>query len=636
MCTIATNKKQRYIIAIVVALIVALLVECGVFMSETIPTYSSDAVSLMHTQDIKQSYSGYSVSGNRYYMTENDPQIVFSNMDQSVQNLMLTISPRFLTRPKVQVFYSEAGKGYSADCSTDYLKTPLFSRYMVIRIPQGQYDGIRLDIDGDFTLKDVTVSDMPIKLRRVVTDSFDAVRTLVIFAMFAISAVVVVFWIQKEKTPRSLTMIEWLFCIACFVFYAMWAMAKTLNYGPDEAMRYQVTQFMLEHGRLPINDELIEKTWGFSYAHFPTVLCNWISFAFSKAASLFTTGSFKLLVAGRMGSVLAATGTVYYAVKISKQIFRPSTRWLFVVLVAFMPQFAFLSSYINNDSLALLGVAMILYAWVLGLKFNWEWRSAVLLAFGVSICGLSYYNSYAWILASIFLFIFSYFYQNKKDYKGFWKWFGIIVAIVLALVGYTFIRQLVLYGDLFGFKPRFYYAEIYAAEAYKPSVTKSLAEKGVSLWQMLFSPPYNFVSRTVQSFVGVFGPMNVFCADIVYTILYTVIVVGAMGVVWRAVDGMIHKRRLSVRKWTFLMGMIFSIVVIIGLVVYKSYTGDYQPQGRYAFPAFMAIMLGVAKGYEFILWHIKKQEHRYAVTASLCTGFIILSVCIFTTVYLPS
>ena len=113
----------------------------------------------------------------------------------------------------------------------------------------------------------------------------------------------------------------------------------------------------------------------------------------------------------------------------------------------------FVHSYVNNDSMALLSSAWIVYAWVRSIREGWSLKICVHLALGISVCGLSYYNAYGFVLASM-LFLASTILFAGND-KGRVKFLfargGLIAAIVLALIGWWFIRNAILYdGDFLG------------------------------------------------------------------------------------------------------------------------------------------------------------------------------------------
>ena len=632
------EKKRQWIVIVAAALIIALVAELGVFMTESRAFYDESAVSLLNPEEASLLPYGYHVSGNNYTQALPDPQLAFRDINETFDHVLVSFATPVLSKVRVQLYYCSAGEDFTAEKALKQAEVPFGDTHMILQIPKETYEGLRVDIDGNFTLRDIVVSEKSIRVNRVFVRPFNVLRAAGMFAVLSTVGLLWLWWLHKPKNLRRLSKAELVFLGICFAYYALWAIAKPLQYPPDEPMRYEVTQFLFANNRLPVGDELLHPEWGFSYAHFPTVLCNELGYVFMKIASVFMSGDFKLLVAARMVSVCAGTGVIYYVIKISRHLFRTPARWVMIVLIAFMPQFAFLSSYVNNDSLAMLGAAMIVYAWVLALKYNWEWRSAVLLALGVATCGLSYYNSYPWILMSVIFFVVTYWCQNRKDYKGFTIMLAVIVAIVLAIISYSFIRHVVLYGDLLGFKTRRFFGELYAVEHLKPSVAggKSPQDRGITFMQMLYDVPYEYLKKTSQSFVGVFGSMTVFCPEKIYDVVLWIGRFGALGLVWKIVDAIIKKnppKWQDVLLWSF---MIIAGVMSIGLAVYKSYTGDFQAQGRYCYPAIIPIMFLLAKGYEALIRLFKRKEHQYAVTAIGCTAFMALSYYVYSTVFIPS
>ena len=64
------------------------------------------------------------------------------------------------------------------------------------------------------------------------------------------------------------------YVILCGCFFFIWSIAKELNYGPDELMRYQIPEYIFKNGSLPNGNaiELRNETWGFSYAYYPNFI----------------------------------------------------------------------------------------------------------------------------------------------------------------------------------------------------------------------------------------------------------------------------------------------------------------------------------------------------------------------------
>ena len=124
---------------------------------------------------------------------------------------------------------------------------------------------------------------------------------------------------------------------------------------------------MDEKGTLPTGDEIEtfvfgpppEETWGFSYALCP-YLSAIIGAVFVKAAKFLFSSERILLLAARMGSVLAIPGSCWFLLKLGCRLFaRRSSCILFAVLICFLPQVQFLGMYHNNDALSLFAVCMM-------------------------------------------------------------------------------------------------------------------------------------------------------------------------------------------------------------------------------------------------------------------------------------
>ncbi len=612
------------------AFIFAIILEFSFFIFDTSYDFSKDSVSVYGTNACKMGSNGYRIHGNTFTPASPDPQLVFMDIETDVNSMLITFGDKIFASVDYQVFYSKDGQ--FSEKNSFSKKIPLGADSLVLSLPQGDYDDIRLDIDGVFTIKDIEVTDGNITSKTVAVQPFSILRVLTVFIIVALSGLLFMRWILS-KNPRKLTVIEFLFVGFVFCFYFIWAIAKQYNYAPDEAMRQDVTQFLFEHNRLPVGDELLSE-WGFSYAHLPTVLCNQLGYILMKIASIFTLDARHLLIASRMVSVLSCTGAVYFIIKLSKLIFARPARWIMIVTVAFMPQFAFLGSYVNNDSVAFLGITMVAYSWALGINDNWNIKNCILLSLGLSACILSYYNSYAWVLLSIPFFIVSYLHKNKKDYKGLLKYVGIVTGLTFLLAGHSFIRHLILYNDLLGFNTTSHYGQLYSTPALHPDNRISIAEQGFSLSSMLFD--LKWLKTSFMSFIGVFGYMEYICSDLVYELSEYFIILAMVGCIIGLIIKIIKKQKPDKLTLYFYISCIICAIITFALSVFNSYTIDYQPQGRYCYPGFLTLALFIALGYESILNLLKNEKHRYALIAALCTAFIGVSLYVFYSVYLPS
>lgn len=449
------------------------------------------------------------------------------------------------------------------------------------------------------------------------------------------------------KVKRKTSGVEWVLLTVYFVILFFLSTRQEFNYAPDESMRYDIPQYIFEHNSLPdgYNMELnLNNVWGFSYAFYPFFLGPILSTFFMKIVSIFTVDAFVLLVAARFTSVIAGVLSVYFVMKLAKVRFPGAKRWILIALVAFLPQFIFLSTYVNNDIIAVLGTIIIFYSWSLGLDEKWNYKNCGLLASGIIICALSYYNSYMWILSSIFLFFFSMFFmENRKiNDKELWKLGIFICAIVLLCISYFFIRNAVLYnGDIFGLNIRAEFAEKYARSDLRPSVRNTPQNLNMTVWEMLTTTQYLGISwfvSTYRSFIGCFGYMEFWMPEWFYTIFSLLYIVGAVGIAVGLVQFFLrHHTKAEWKKEGILhFNLILCMIVTLGLTIYYSYATDYQPQGRYCYPMMIALMFYIAMGLGKLIDMIPKEFVQKTVIGILTLGLLFMAGYSYIAVYLPS
>ena len=396
---------------------------------------------------------------------------------------------------------------------------------------------------------------------------------------------------QKKRTT---TTIEIILALTAFIIYLVWAIHLPSNMAPDENMRYALTKWIYAHNMLPKGDEkaLIDKIWGYSYGFTP-YLPAMFSVLFMKLTSAFTTGGKVLAVAARMVSVLAGTGTVVCCLAIGKEKFeRKSTRYLFAILVGFLPQFVFLSAYCNNDSFAVLAVTMIFLAWLVGKRRSWDVKSCILLGVAISLCVLTYYNAYGYILCSVFIFIGEIWMDAtiEKKIPYILKRGLLIAGIVLILTGWFFVRNAILYdGDFLGIDAMLACGEKYAQPSFKMSNHDTLEKDGYAFIQTFWTN--GWIQNVIISFLGKFGYLSVKLHDIQYGIYILIIAVGVF------LHGICLLRE---RRDIFLnLNLVLCIMIPLLLSMEHSYSIDFQPQGRYVISALPAMMYMVANGFEY-------------------------------------
>lgn len=406
-----------------------------------------------------------------------------------------------------------------------------------------------------------------------------------------------------NKNKLAIFYIAFLLCISFFL-----AVIQPEGAGPDEHMKITICNFIAEKGELPHGgDEAIrDKLWGSSYGFTP-ILSYMIGALFIMIGKIFTNDPHILYICARLVSVICYTLMGFFVIKIARKLFENKIyRCIFVLLATILPEMVFLGSYINNDSLALLSISMIVYGWIKAKENNFNIKTCIFLGISIGICALSYYNAYGYILTSI-IFLIAYSIINKIGIKEFLKKGIVISTITLAICGWWFVRNGILYnGDIIGMKTCDEYGEMYASEDLKPSKILTPQRQGLTVIKML---THGWVLSTVKSFIAVFGFMNVNANPIVYFIYFGIFVIGVIGYISKYYK-LKYFKELKEDKIKLVMEILFGINIIIpiGLSIYYSYTNDYQAQGRYIMPMLIPFMYFITKGIERILEKLIKNE----------------------------
>lgn len=419
---------------------------------------------------------------------------------------------------------------------------------------------------------------------------------------------------------------EVIFIIALFGFYFLWAVVQPFNAPPDEKMRYLIPQYIYHYGKLPLGyaPEITDAAWGSSYGYTP-ILSYIFSAIFMRAASLFTTNSFVLLMSARMVSVLCGVGTGIFAIKISKKLCsNPSSQYLFVALVTLLPQAVFVTSYVNNDAFAILTTAGIVYIWICGLEEGWSYGLCAIFGFAMAMALMSYYNTYGFLVCSFFFFIITglWYRKDKKPLKesiyDVLKKGMLILLVVVIFAGWWYARNYMIYdGDVIGMSTCNEYAEIYAADHLKPSFVNTHFEKGEPLSQMLKEDGWIF--STCKSFIGNFGYMKIGLKIWMYVCYCLIFFTGFIGVLLAFKKMFLGK---SILQWTFIPAILFPIAISM----YYSYYSDYQPQGRYILPLLIPFMYFVSEGISEVIQRICRNHDKLAARATYAVTALVVAI----------
>ena len=469
--------------------------------------------------------------------------------------------------------------------------------------------------------------------------------------------------LKKKKTEINEKTMTLVFVLLAFVLLTVWAMTQPFDSGPDEHMRYLVADYIYKyHGALPRGDdpEVRNKVWGISYAYYP-IVSYMVSAVFMRIARLFTNPGYSMFKIAHMADVLFVTGAVYFVVKASGKLFpkekySPEVRWMFAALAGFMPQAIFLGTYVNTDSLALLAAAMILYAWASYLREDWTWKNCIVLAVGMAVCALSYYNAYGWILCSFFFFCLTILLGREEPFPQRIRFLfsrGIVIAgVTILLCGWWFIRNAVLYnGDFLGRRSCAECAEKYAQKDYRPSLYPTPEKLKWSCKDIIFYQDpgwyHNWALTVCVSFIGTFGLMEIYMPYAVSTMYIVFFAVGILSAfLTRGIFNL--RKKIYIRQKKTVAGdtwkikakvtsgkcnvegifhwmMILLIVIPVILFMDYVYYNDNQAQGRYLMPALYPLMYFVTLGWNKILTKVIKNEKVRGWIYKAITALLVIS-----------
>lgn len=371
-----------------------------------------------------------------------------------------------------------------------------------------------------------------------------------------------------------------------------------LGEAPDEEMRFLMADYMYRHGQLPRggDPEIRNPAWGLSYAYQPVNAYLYMAIAMRAAHALGVSDS-RLYLAARFVNVLFAAGTCLICFRIGGKLFSGVFKLLFVLLVTLLPQFLFVSGYVNCDAYGVFCVALILLAVIHCRENAWNRRSCIGLGAAVGLGVLSYYNVYGVILVTVLYCIAAVLTDPSPAHRGslVLRRFLLVFAVAFALSGWWFIRSAVLYGgDILGEAAARAEAEQYAADPFKPSLIETPRSMGYSLRDMLSRT--GWMGASCQSYVAVFSNMSLFMGSAVYVFARNL--VGSFTVIWCA-DGILlpaKKIRLKRQDVLFTAALALMCFATLALSAAYSYGYDFQPQGRYLFPMLIPGSILCVKG----------------------------------------
>lgn len=385
-----------------------------------------------------------------------------------------------------------------------------------------------------------------------------------------------------------------LLTVGVFFFYCSWALIIPFGDAPDEALRYNIVDFIVKYRQLPVagDSRLFYGPDGVTYAampYFPYIISAFLCILVQSLKL-----PLQLYLVSRFTSVMSGTIAVLFVCKTSQKLFPNSfARYFTPVFFAFIPQFSFISAYTNQDSFMVMLSAISIFLWVKGIEDNWNIKTTVELSVILGLLLLTYLNGYVIIVSTVLLVFLTF---RKLKSKAFFTRVAISAAVVMVVAGWFFARNFILYhGDFLGVHTTNVIAQQRGAVGYRPSDKQQYMAAIGGFCGLLFSTQWPVIS--FQSFWGYLENMNVLLPLPYYLYIFLLTILSFVGLSALTLEKTKSGFK-TVKKYPIPVALAFTAVMAFLLDVYYSLYSDYQPQGRYLFSALIPIVFLMVYGFE--------------------------------------
>lgn len=388
--------------------------------------------------------------------------------------------------------------------------------------------------------------------------------------------------------------------------------------GPDEIARALLPQAISNGNLLPngYDPEVTYKLGYYSYAFYPQVLPAYVSAVFMAAAKAFSLSPEAVFVWGRFASIVFSMVTLVSVSLTVREVVTAISRGddtplLFqcavLVVLGFWPEYAFLSSYINNDIASLAGLALMLLSLVRGIRQGWNAGRTVLMSAGIVVSALSYLNVYPFILMTIVLFLISMRRQKRSS------WLVVLAVVLCAVCTFPFFTVNYLrYGDPIGMKAFGERYQQWLADG--GQVLMVPYDKGYA--SLIFET--DWIHNTYWSFIGMFGYMTI-RIPFAFCLFYSGVITLGVGAFCSSLG------RIGNQAWHLVVVCALACLLTVLLAMYRSVSTDYQPQGRYVIQILLPMVIAMGSGCSLV-FTTKQLKLMLAV-------FCVMYACITTLIF---
>jgi hypothetical protein len=260
-----------------------------------------------------------------------------------------------------------------------------------------------------------------------------------------------------------------------------------------------------------------------------------------------------------------------FAVYQSARVVQPERVGLAVmatVLVAFNPQFLFIGTSVNNDNLVTMLATIITWQMLVMLREGFEPRRSVMLAVLIALSTLAKLNGLVMVLMVALAGLWVA--RRDRNLRGLVLLGGSMLGIWLTMSSWWYVRNIQLYGELFG----------------TGAMIANYGRRDATVMSLLTNEWTGFR----QSYWGLFGWFSIFTDALHYRIMDGLTLLSVGGLVVYGVQSRKNPRQLTL--FSFL-----GVMVTVGMVMLVWWTSQTTgSQGRLIFPYIVALSLLMAMG----------------------------------------
>ena len=352
----------------------------------------------------------------------------------------------------------------------------------------------------------------------------------------------------------------------------------------------------------PEYDQPRNPYWG--YRNWEVGVDNKLQYHHSSSESFPFRGGFLAALIPRWVNVILGAVTVWLTYLLGMRVWRePAMAWAAAALVAFNPQFIYLSGAMNNDIVAAATGTAVLLLSVTIAQEGWGRRRLLLLglAYGLALLAKFHLVALGGIIALALAWGLRVRSCAGRDRAGkmppgwrgqILRWLGamgVVLVVAMLLAGWWFVRNWWLYGDFTGLNK---VNELWAG---RPA--------SGNWWALQQGLPYLW-----SSLWGRFGYGQIPLPGLLYQGMLVLCLLGLLGYLWPS------RRALPVESLALLGAMVVGFVVI---VIYYIMIQPAGPMGRFLFPALPAFTVILTGG--LVRWPVL-QDHARQVMSLVSVG----------------